>query len=1151
MKRTSLLIIALFALSSARWISFAGSQKNSADVKVLSEGYGRTTLEFKLGGFELSDLVIGGKSYSKISLPGQVTYLQKGLPELPRMAASIIIPERSAMSYRIVSLEQERLTIDPVAPSKGNLTRDIDPEQVAYTFDKFYQGNTPFPARHVELGTPFILRDFRGVTAYFSPFTFTPGTNELVVCKRVVVEIYEAGPGGGNTIDRGLPGGISNDFVDIYSTFFVNFNATKYDSISERAGRMLIITADAYAGNLSPFVEWKRKKGIQTKLVRVSTIGNNSTAIKNFIQNEFDAGGLVWVLLVGDAADVAAGTVLVSGGTFPYSDPSYTYLRGGDWYPDAFISRFSASSAADIDNQVSRSINYERNPATGGTWYKQGVGIASAQGTPADSTRMNWTRSLLLSYNYTLVDKIYDPNANATMVTSAVNNGRSVVNYMGHGSETTWGTTGFSVSNVQALANGNMLPFINSVACLNGRFYKTGGPCFAEAWLNAGSSSNPAGAIAFYGSCTLQAWIPPTVSQSHACTLLCQDKKNTVAGLWFNGSARMTEVYLPAYDGVKEFVCWHIFGDGSVQVRTNTPQAMTVSHAGAILIGQTYFDVTVSGVPNALVGLYKDTAMVGSAYTNSSGQARVSFIIPVNTPGSMYVTVTAYNKIPYLVTVPVITPNAPFVLYLKHTANDQSGGNGNGQPNPGETILMPVWVKNQGAQQANNVSGRLRLKSPDPLITILDSTCSFGNILPGDSAVSNPNFRYRIANNCPDQHNVLFTLVCTGDSTWTSDFSAMVYAPVVSFAGVSIVDTIANGNRNRVFEPGETVLVYVQLANTGGAAISAVTETLSTNSSYVSIVRNASSYGTINAGATVTCNPPYVMRASPTTPVPHFANVFESIRGTCYLGMSFADTFQVSVGRTGWRDNVEDTMVTRQYTCGPLWHSTTRRSYSPSHSWWCGDPNTGQYVNNMNSSLTTPQFYLGTSDTVLTYYTYYTTESGYDYGYVEVSTNNGSTWNQLVSYNGSSSAWIRGRYRLNYLPGTQVLLRFRFTSDGSVLGEGWFVDDININNGLDVAEEMTLRPEVITELVTVLPNPFIKAVGIKYSLPDQRHVKITVYDISGKLVKTLVDAKAQAGHYDVAWNGTDERGRKVSAGVYFTHVVLGDSRTVRKTVLVR
>ena len=1150
MKRTSLLVAILVALSSARWVSF-GQPQGAPQVKILSETHGRTTLEFKLNGYEIRDVVIDGKTHAQIALPGVVTYLEKGLPELPRVTASIIIPDRSVMDYRIIQADYETIETNPVIPSKGNLTRDIDPEKIPYTFDAFYQTDRYFPKEVVALTTPFILRDLRGISLVFNPLQFNPARSELKICKRLVIEVYESGTGGDNTIDKRLPGGMSGEFVDIYRDFFINFSPAKYDSISERAGRMLIITADAYVNNLRPFVEWKRKKGIQTKLVRVSTIGNNNTAIQNYIQNEFNAGGLVWILLIGDAADVVANQVTVGTTTYRYSDPSYAYLRGGDWYPDAFISRFSANSAADVDNQVNRSINYEKIPTPGGTWYKQGIGIASAQGTPADSTRMNWTRSLLLSYNYTLVDKIYDPTANAAMVTSAVNNGRSIGNYMGHGSETAWGTTGFSVSHVQALVNGNMLPFINSVACLNGRFYKAGGPCFAEAWLNAGSSSNPAGAIAFYGSCTLQAWIPPTVCQAHACTLLSQDKKNTIAGLWFNGSARMVEVYLPAFDGVKEYVCWHLFGDGSIQARTNTPQAMTVSHAGAILIGQTYFDVTVTGLPNALVGLYMDTSMVGSAYTNTSGQARVSFIVPVNTPGSMHVTVTAYNKIPYLATVPVITPNAPFVLYLKHTSNDQSGGNGDGQPNPGETILMPVWVKNQGSQQANNVNGRLRLKVADPYITLLDSTCSYGNILPGDSAVSNPDFRYRIANNCPDQHNVLFTLVCTGDSTWTSDFSTMVYAPVVSFAGVSIVDTIANGNRNRVFEPGETVLVYVQLANTGGAAISAVTETLSTNSSYVSILRNASSYGTINAGATVTCNPPYVMRASPTTPVPHFANVFENIRGTCYLGMSFADTFQVSVGRTGWRDNVEDTMVTRQYAREALWHSTTRRSYSPAHAWWCGDPNTGQYVNNMNSSLTTPQFYLGTSDTVLTYYTYYTTESGYDYGYVEVSTNNGSTWNQLVSYNGTSSAWIRGRHRLNYSPGTQVLLRFRFTSDGSVLYEGWFVDDININNGLDVAEEMTLRPEVITELVTVLPNPFIKAVGIKYSLPDQRHVKITVYDISGKLVTVLTDQKMKPGQYSIVWDGADERGRKVAAGVYFTKVKLGQSSTVRKLVLLK
>ena len=76
-------------------------------------------------------------------------------------------------------------------------------------------------------------------------------------------------------------------------------------------------------------------------------------------------------------------------------------------------------------------------------------------------------REDLLDYTYTIVDQIYDPTATSVMVTEAINDGRSIVNYCGHGSPTSWGTTGFNNNNVNTLTNDNMLPFICSVACNN------------------------------------------------------------------------------------------------------------------------------------------------------------------------------------------------------------------------------------------------------------------------------------------------------------------------------------------------------------------------------------------------------------------------------------------------------------------------------------------------------------------------------------------------------------------------------------------------------------------------------------------------------------------------------------------------------------
>ncbi len=139
------------------------------------------------------------------------------------------------------------------------------------------------------------------------------------------------------------------------------------------------------------------------------------------------------------------------------------------------------------------------------------------------------------------MDEIYDPTGTAAMVSAALNDGRSIINYCGHGSQTSWGTTGFSNANVNALINDNMLPFIFSVACVNGQF--EGATCFAEAWMRATHNGNPTGAIGTYMSSINQSWNPPMCAEDACDDLLVQDQKHTFGGLCYNGSCQMMDEY--------------------------------------------------------------------------------------------------------------------------------------------------------------------------------------------------------------------------------------------------------------------------------------------------------------------------------------------------------------------------------------------------------------------------------------------------------------------------------------------------------------------------------------------------------------------------------------------------------------------------------
>ncbi len=594
---------------------------DDVDVTVEQSNSSRTVLRFDVGAFEQSPLDINGETYQQVSIDREGILLYKGEPQLPRLSRSIIIPDDARMQVKVIDAEYVDYENVPVAPSKGSITRDIDPESIPYAFGSVYEKDEFYPSELANIRDPFIMRDYRGLVVDVNAFQYNPETKTLRVYTSVTVEVFADGPARINAFTSDMSAKtLTPDFDLVYGRRFVNYaNQSKYTSLGE-AGDLLIITYDAFHDAMLPLVEWKMQKGIKTTLVDISTIGNTTTAIGDFIADFYDSTNLAFVLLVGDYAEVTSPSS--SGGA---SDPTYMKLVGSDDYPDAFIGRFSAESISDVETQVERTIAYESSPVVG-DWLHKAAGVASADGTghngEYDDDHMDLIRDDLLGFTYTSVDQLYAANGvTDAAVAAALNEGRSLVNYTGHGDTQEWVTSGFNNADVNALTNVDMLPFILSVACVNGEF--DGPTCFAEAWLRAQHNGEPTGAVATFMSSINQDWVPPMDGQDEMADLLVAQAKVTMGGVCFNGSAKMIELDAGG-DGVKNADTWHIFGDPSLLLRTDTPADLTVTHAAIMLFTDTHFDVTVAGEEGALCAIYHDGTLYGSAYTDGTAAWRVS-----------------------------------------------------------------------------------------------------------------------------------------------------------------------------------------------------------------------------------------------------------------------------------------------------------------------------------------------------------------------------------------------------------------------------------------------------------------------------------------------------------------------------------------------
>jgi hypothetical protein len=469
------------------------------------------------------------------------------------------------------------------------------------------------------------------------------------------------------------------------------------------------------------------------------------------------------------------------------------------------------------------------------------------------------------------------------------------------------------------------------------------------------------------------------------------------------------------------------------------------------------------------------------------------------------------------------------------------GGNGNGLWENGEEVDLVIQIYNMGVDTARNASGTI--DNTSPYVTLIEDSCYAGNVLPHDTVEIS--FRMSAAASVPPGYETDFDLNVACDAgSW--DYALQVYInplPAISFFDYSIMD--ANG----LLEPGETVDLEITLTNVGAAPAENVTATITTADLYLTILTDTASYGSILPDSAVSCLTPYVVEADSLTPVPHVAQVVMSIAGTGYVAV---DTFGVLIGNIGFYDTVEDTLVTNQYTVQGHWHRTQHRSHSPDYAWWNGNEGSWVYSNNVDASIITPSITLGDNSEFECWNWYYL-ESNYDYGYIELSTDNGASWSQLTSFNGTSGNWVRYSTVLNYPVGTQVKLRFRLDTDYSVVYEGWYVDDIRVFDPLGVTEVTGLVATEVSEFFSISPNPFKRVSAISYQLARASRVALSVYDVSGRLVKALSAGQEliEPGYYTVSWDGSDEQGRAVPAGVYFVKFESADHTNVQKAILLR
>ena len=843
----TLALVAMSLMTMAqKWVGIDGNTPAAPQVKLVSSSESRVVVDFSLSGFNMTKVSTPNGIQQVISVPKMASMLEAGAPDLPHFPIPAIIGDAAEMEVNVTTCTFKDFQNVEVAPSKGNFSRQIDPETVAYIYGPMYQKDAFYPASQAYLETPYIFRDFRGQDIMVSPFAYNPMTKTLRVYTNMTIEMKKVSDNGVNQkVSRKAAEKVAPEMMEAYNHRFINFkdNAKDYTFVTDR-GEMLVICPDTYMEAMQPFVDWKNQSGRPTTIVSLSEVGgNNDNTIKSYINDIYTnpERNLVYVLLVGDYSDLTPHSM--SGGR---SDNWFGQLEGNDYYLEVLTGRFSVQSIADVETHVEKVLYYERDMPEGLTWLNQGIGIGANEGAgnghnggEADYVHINYIRDTLMHYTYETVTQQYSGvggGTNATAISADFNAGKSICNYCNHGSQTSWAVANYSNSNVNALVNDDKWPYIWSVACNNGQF---DGTCFGEAWLRAtnNTTGRPTGAVGGMFSWISQPWVPPMTGQDEMVDILTEWKHNdqfnhTFGGASLNGSMYMLDMH-PNDQGATHNT-WILFGDPSLMVRTDNPVNMNVGlNPAALMLGMNELEITAENTAYGIATLMMDGEIIATADIHD-GVANMSFS-PLSNVGTATLTVMGYNKVTEVLPVEILPAEGAYLTI--------DGYSPNFAPVNVETSLS-ISFKNVGVDPTGDVTN-ITLSCADDRLSITNNTATLGVMDAQEVSTLQDAFSFIVAEGVEDgtRFQVDITMEC-GTNTWIGKLFITAGQAILDFGGADWAGS---------YVPGEDLTIVAKFQNIGHYMATNAFATISCESEYVTLLNESVEFGTIDPDGTATC----------------------------------------------------------------------------------------------------------------------------------------------------------------------------------------------------------------------------------------------------------------------------------------------------------
>ena len=1192
--RGSVLIPLIFVLSSLslgnpRWIALDGvSDPTRAGVQLEASDYNEVILGMDLKGFSCEVRQTKGGSFTELRIDEYGFTPQIGRAKLPVIRKMVMIPYGAEATLEVTRTEAHRVNLGtlgithPVVPVQPPIPKiEGGQGRVPFQKDEAYYSTDSFTPRGVaSLGPEKIMRGCRFVTVEFFPISYNPVRAELKVYSEIKIRITLSG-GDLNTTAAKLQRYASPPFRGECRNMFLNYS--DYESLIKSLPSLpigyLIITHDSYEGSLQPLVEWKERKGFLVTVARTSEIGSSTAQIQDYIEDAYNNGDIppTYVLLVGDVNLISC----FNAGSRP-TDLYYSTIEGSDYVPDVKVGRLSPGSVADVDAIIEKWADYETADWTSPQgWTQRAYFMASndpgfhgvAEGTHS------YCMALCRAHGMTC-DSLYAYYGTGTPITTALNNGRTLAVYSGHGSTYGWGGPSFGISQINALTNLDMYPLVISHACITGNY--TAGECFGEAWVRRANK----GGLAFWGSSVNSYWNEDDILQRRMFDALLDSSITWLAGMMDNAKVALGMHYNWGGLTMAYFEQYNLMGDPSLDLFTAVPRPLTVSHQPMVFLGQTDFWVNVYSLEdeplaNAIV-CARNEELFAVGYTDETGTAILQFDPAPSQAGGIELVVTAHNALPYIDTVQV----GGGYGVLTGAVTDAATGDSLAEAvvtvgeiglvdTTGEDGLflfeeVPEWnytvtVTREGYldwyQEGVVVdSGQTTvldagLLHPEFVVDV-DSSGIHITLLPGGETnvvfnILNPGngpLEYGIGLEYPgwtDSVNLDQPLFSYDLGMLTGDERLLGVEFDSSFFYVSGANNSAQPNYIYVFDrDGNLVRAFEQPGGSAGWGF----RDLAWDGQFL--------YGSFGPEITVFDPVGNYVGGIPGPIQPSRAIAYDP--GTDHFWVAGVNTGLYEIDRQG--------DVISSYPCslrvyGLAWrgddleganlHLFSREGTDQVSTVSKFNPSRGELIPLGSLPFMDGDRAMGAA----------LTGDWIPAKWVLLGLINGPTVRLEGYIVGDNLIWVRPSPREGTVAGGEaqsVIVHLNTVG----LEEGTYTGEIHIQHsavgeegvipvtltvqGLSVSEEESFGLPTDYELFQNYPNPFNPSTTIRYGLPEPGRVTLKVYNISGQEVATLADEHQPAGYHQISWDATGH-----SSGIYFYQIQAGEFQKVRKIIFLK